>query len=100
MRYNQELYQLYRTPDIIREIRVARLRWAGHVQRMDRSEMPKSIKDCKPEGRRAMGRPKLRWMDGVVEDLRKMGVKSWWTVARDRESWKKVLQEAEVRSRL
>jgi hypothetical protein len=39
-------------------------------------------------------------MDGVVEDLRKSGVKSWWTVARDRESRKKDLQEAKAHSGL
>jgi hypothetical protein len=55
MRYNQELYQLYHWPDIIRAIKAARLRWAGHIQIMDRSEMPKRIVDCKPEGRRALG---------------------------------------------
>jgi hypothetical protein len=83
MRYNQKLYQLYRSPDIIRAIKVARLRWAGHIQRMDRSEMSKRTMDCKLEGRRAVGRPKLRWIDGVVEDLRKLGMKSWWTVVTD-----------------
>jgi hypothetical protein len=36
----------------------------------------------------------------VVEDLRKLGVKSLWAVARVRESWKKVLQEVEARSGL
>jgi hypothetical protein len=39
-------------------------------------------------------------MDGAVEDLRKLGLKSWWTVTRDRESWKKVLQEAEACSEM
>jgi hypothetical protein len=68
---------------------------------MDRSEMPKRIMDCKPEGR-AVGQPKLQWMDGVMEDLRNLGVKSWWMVARNRgiESWKKVLKEAKACSRL
>jgi hypothetical protein len=32
--------------------------------------------------------------DGVLEDLRKLGVKNWWLVAKDRESWRKVLGEA------
>jgi hypothetical protein len=34
-------------------------------------------------------------MDGVLQDLRKLGVKSWWMVAKDRESWRKVLREAD-----
>jgi hypothetical protein len=51
MRDNQVLYQLYGSPDIIGTMKVARLRWAVHMQRMDRSEMPERIMDCKPEGR-------------------------------------------------
>jgi hypothetical protein len=39
-------------------------------------------------------------MDGVLEDLRKLGFKSWWMVAKDRESWRKVLQEAEAHTGL
>jgi hypothetical protein len=48
------------------------------------------------EGMRSVGRPRLRWMDGVLEDLRKLGVKSWWMATKDRESWRKVLREAEA----
>ena len=36
-----------------------------------------------------MGRPKHRWMDGVVEDLRKLGNQRWRMVVRDRQAWKK-----------
>jgi hypothetical protein len=36
------------------------------------------------------------WVDGVLEDLWKLGVKSWWMVTKDRESWRKVRQEAEA----
>jgi hypothetical protein len=35
-------------------------------------------------------------MDGVLEELRKLGVKNWWMVAKDRESWRKVHREAEA----
>jgi hypothetical protein len=38
---------------------------------------------------KSVGRPRLRWKDGVEDDLRKVNVKNWWTVAKDRESWKK-----------
>jgi hypothetical protein len=52
--------------------------------------------DCKLEGRRSVGRPRLRWKDGVEDDLRKLNFKNWWTVTKDRESWKKILREAEA----
>jgi hypothetical protein len=41
-----------------------------------------------------VGRSKRRWIDGVVEGLRKLGARSWWTVARDRQSWKETVQQA------
>jgi hypothetical protein len=52
--------------------------------------------ECKLEGRRSVGRPRLRWKDGVEDHLRKLNVKNWWTVAKDRELWKKILREAEA----
>ena len=56
--------------------------------------------ESKLEGSRRMRRPKLRWLDGVVEDLRKLGIRRRWMAARDIESWKWVLQEAEGHYRL
>jgi hypothetical protein len=50
--------------------------------------MSRRIIECKPEGRRSVGRPGLRWKDGVEDDLRKLNVKNWWTVAKDRDRGK------------
>jgi hypothetical protein len=93
IRYNHELCQLYNTPNITRFIKIARLRWAGHLHRMSDNEMPRRSMECKQEGRRSVGRPRLRWKDGVEDDLRKLNVKNWWTVAKDRESWKKIIRK-------
>jgi hypothetical protein len=38
---------------------------------------------------------RMEW-SGVEDDLRKLKVKNWWTVAKDRGSWKKILREAET----
>ena len=51
-------------PDIITEIKVSRLRWIGRIQRMEENEIVKRIMESKPEGRRKIGRPKNRLMDG------------------------------------
>ena len=51
--------------------------WLGHVQRMGNNEIPRRIMDFRLKGRRTVGRPKLRWIDGVVEDLRKLGIQRW-----------------------
>jgi hypothetical protein len=58
--YNKELYQLYRSPEIMTSVKISRLRWAGHVERMSGEYILKRIVDCKPERRRRIGRPKLR----------------------------------------
>ena len=77
-------------------IRIARLRWAGHVQRMNEEDVLKRIMKCTPEGKRGRGRPRLRWIDGILEDVKVLGVKNWWTLAKDREVWRKILREAEA----
>ena len=59
-RQNHELYLLYGYPDIATAVKVARLLRAGHVCRMDNNEIPKRVLEYKSEGRRSVGRPKLR----------------------------------------
>ena len=83
--------------DIITDIKIAGLRWAGHVQRMKNDEIVKRIMEGKPEGRRGVGRPCSRWRDAVQEDVKKLKIQNWWTVARDREVWRRILREAVTR---
>ena len=40
---------------------------------------------CKPEGRRRVGRSKLAWMDGVMDDIKILGVRSQWTAEENPE---------------
>jgi len=49
-----------------------------------------------PEGSRSVGRPRLRWMDDMREDLRRMGVTNWRILAHGRDDWKMVVKEAKV----
>ena len=59
IRYNKELCQLYRSPDVITSVRISKLRCAGHVVRMSGEDILKRIR------RRQIERPRLRWIDGV-----------------------------------
>jgi hypothetical protein len=43
---------------------------------------------------RRRGTPKMRWMNDVSMDLRKMGVKEWRDRARNREAWRHIVEEA------
>jgi hypothetical protein len=61
---NKELMALYQELDIVAEIKKARLRWLGHVERMSEDRVIKKLymNDMK-EGGRSVGRPKMRWLD-------------------------------------
>ena len=48
---------------------------------MKNDEMVKRIMEDKPEGRRGVGRPCSRWRDAVQEDVKKLKIQNWWTVA-------------------
>ena len=50
----------------------------------------------KTEGRRRAGRPNLRWMDGVMRDAEKLGVRNWRNKARDRDGWRRLLESAKT----
>jgi hypothetical protein len=93
--YSQELYSLFNGVDIIKRIKINRLRWAGHVIRRENEEIIKRLMIVKPEGKRKKGRPRMRWMDGV-DGLRNLGVVNWRAKAQERDSWRKFLEQAKT----
>jgi hypothetical protein len=66
----EELHNLYSSPNIIRQIKSRRIRWAGHVARMGEERNVYRALMGKPEGKTPVGRPRRRWKDGVRMDLR------------------------------
>ena len=95
-RYNEELYRLYDETDLVTTIRITRLRWAGHIVRMQDNLPCKKISLDKPEGRRQVGRSNVRWMDGVMRDAERLGVRNWRIKAKDRDSWRRLLESAKT----
>jgi hypothetical protein len=77
---------LYKESDIVTYIKINRLRWAGHVIRLEEQSPARRVLVAVVEGRRQSGRPKLRCEDGVVEDARKLGERNWRNAARNRDS--------------
>ncbi|KAJ4441826.1 hypothetical protein ANN_11685 [Periplaneta americana] len=94
--HNAELHTLYTSPDIIRNIKFRRLRWAGHVARMGESRNAYRVLVGRPEGKRPLGRPRRRWEDNIKMDLREVGYdgRDWINLARDRDQWRAYVREA------
>ena len=59
--HNAALHALYSSPNIIRNLKSRRLRWAGHVARMAQSRNAYRVLVGKPESKRSLGRPRRRW---------------------------------------
>jgi hypothetical protein len=87
--HNEELHKLYSSPDIIRQVKSRRMRWAGHVARMGEERKVYKVLVGKSEGKRRLGRPRRRWEDGIRMDLREIclggGGVDWSRLAQDRD---------------
>ena len=87
---NTELHALYSSPNIIRSLKSRRLRWAGHVARMEQSRNTYRVLVGNPEGKRPLGRPRRRWEDNITMDLREVGCDPGELIdlAEDRDQWR------------
>jgi hypothetical protein len=72
--HNDELHNLYSSPNIVRVIKSRRMRWAGHVARMGEGRSVYKVLVGRPEGKRPLGRPRRRWEDNIKLDLREIGI--------------------------
>ena len=95
IRTNQEVYQQCGENDIVEFCKLSRLRWEGHVIRQDDDDLSKRVLS-EPGGKRPRGRPRLRWEDGVEEEVERLGRRNWKVAALNRERWRKLLKEAEA----
>jgi hypothetical protein len=67
--HNEELHNLYSSPNIIRMINSRIMRWAGHIVRMGETRNAYRILVGKPEGKRPLRRPRHWWVDNIKIDL-------------------------------
>jgi hypothetical protein len=88
--HNEELNDLYCSPTIVRVIKSRRMRWAGHVARMEKGSGVYMVLVGNSEGKRPLGRPRRRWENNIKVDLQEVvcGSVDWIDLAQDRDRWR------------
>jgi len=85
--HNEELNDLYSSPNIVRVIQSRRMRWGGYVALMGEERGVYRVLVGKPEGKRPLRRPSLRWVYNIRMDLQEVGCvyMDWIGLAQDRD---------------
>jgi len=94
--HNEELNDLYSSPNTVRVINSGRMRWAGHVARIGEGRRVCRVLVGKPEGKRPLGRPRRRWVDNIRMDVQEVGCgyMGWIGLAQDRDRWRTLVSAA------
>jgi hypothetical protein len=79
--------------DIVKFIKSQRLRWAAHVMRMEKARTTRKITEWIPHNTRPAGKPRLRWMDQVEEDLKRMKIIGWSMKVEGRQEWSRIVEQ-------
>jgi len=83
-----EINKLMEDADIVRFMKARRIKWLGHIQRMDQARPTRKLLDWKLTGTSPVGRPRQRWQDDGMEDLKQLKVKNWKEKAKDIRTWR------------
>ena len=76
--HNEELNDLYSSPNIVRVIKSRRMRWVGHVAGMEGGRGVHKVLVGKPEGKRLLGKPRRRW-EGILKWILRKWARGPWT---------------------
>jgi hypothetical protein len=90
-RHNYKLYKIFNDLNFVNYIKVKRMAWPGHLMCMNDNRTVKKKLNTELDRVRRVGRPKMRWEDGVDQDTRLLEVKNWKKVTLDRDEWAKLL---------
>ena len=91
---------MYGDLTVVQRLKLARLRLAGHVVRIETDDPARKVFLGRPQGQRRRGRPKFRWQDGVEASAIKAGITDRQTKVRDRERFRALLRQAKTAKRL
>ncbi|GFS83313.1 uncharacterized protein TNCV_600521 [Trichonephila clavipes] len=79
-RSNLELCQSCKESDIVNFIKIQRIKWAGHVVRMNEDRITKKVSNAQPIDTRRKSRSNLRWIDGQQKDVLVLRTRNWRTL--------------------
>jgi hypothetical protein len=92
--HNEELKDLFSSPNIVRVIKSGRMRWAGHVARMGEGGGVYRVLVGKPEGKRPLKSSRRRWDDNITMELQEVGCggMGWIELAQDTDRWRALVK--------
>jgi len=92
--HNEELNDLYCSPNIVPLLKSRRMRWARHVARMGERRGVDRVLVGKPEGKRPLVRHKRRWEDNIKMDLQEVGFGGMYRIelAQNTDSWRAIVK--------
>ena len=95
-RHNEELREVTRVPLITNILKARRMKWAGHVKRMNNTRYPKQTLEGGVGGRRRRGRPRTRWNDCVEKNVQELEdtEETWQEIAENRPRWRGLCRAA------
>lgn len=97
---NDEIDKILEGENIVRTIKSLRIKWYGHVCRREDSSVIKKIMKWKPQEGRPRGRPKLRWEDQVIKDIKTMKIQGWREKLKHRDEWRRIGDQAKKHNNL
>jgi len=90
---NKEIRQKFEVIEPHRKIQESRLRWYGHVQRLEDENTIKQCANFELEGVRRKGRPKRKWLDCIKKDMKEKSVEEQDVKVRG--LWKKLIRNSD-----
>ena len=97
-RWNSELYRLYNKPNIMEDIKIRRLGWAGHIIIMEEERIPEKVLNGNFHTTIPVGRPRNRRADVVQRvALQLLGIRGWRRRAENRDEWRRLMRQAKAR---
>jgi len=95
-RNNVEIDRLMEGAYIVRFVMTQRIKWLGYTQRMNQARPTRKLLYWRSMGTRPVERPRQRWQEYVMEDLKKLKVKNWKETAKDRRTWREMAEKAKT----